>query len=156
MYLSRHNNPQTGFTLIEIVVTLVVIGIAASALVGVFSSIVRGSADPAIQQQAITIAEAYIEEISLKSFNDPDDVETGTSEGEAGRASYDDVKDYRSLAAGAPADQLGTAIVALAAYNVTVTITDSTLNGITALLIDVNVTHPAVDPILLSAYRTDY
>lgn len=155
MSLSRRRISQPGFTLIEIVVTLVVIGIAASALMGVFSSIVRGSADPAIQQQAITIAEAYIEEITLKSFDDPDDVETGTSEGEAGRASYDDVKDYRSLAAGAPADQTGTAIATLAAYTVTVTITDATLNGIAALLIDVNVTHPAVAPILLSAYRTN-
>ncbi|MCP4926649.1 MAG: type II secretion system protein, partial [Gammaproteobacteria bacterium] len=52
---------QTAFTLIEVLVTLVVIGVAATALLSVFTNMVSGSADPVIQQQATTIAESYME-----------------------------------------------------------------------------------------------
>ncbi len=151
---------QSGFTLIEILVTIVVVSIAAVALLSVFTNLVRGSADPAIQQQATTVAEAYLEEIMLRSFNDPQGGESGTTEGEAGRSEYDDVKDYRALAAAAPAaDQFGTAIPALSDYDVTVTITNVSLNGIPSvdsLRIDVRVDHPAIASITLSGYRTNY
>lgn len=142
-----------GFTLIEIIVTLVIVGIAATALMSVFANLVRSSADPAIQQQAISVAEAYIEEIASKAYADPDGIETGES-----RASFDDVDDYHNLT-GAPADQAGVAIAALAGFTVTVTVENNLatrLNGIDAWQIDVRVAHPAIDDILLSTYRTDY
>ncbi len=150
---------EAAFTLIEIIVTLVVIAIAGVALVSAFTGTVRGSADPLIQQQATTIAEAYVEEILLRSFDDPQGGESGTDEGEAGRSEYDDVKDYRSLVAGPAADQLGNPIPALANYTVTVSVSNNAFNGIAAadaLRIDVSVDHPAIDPILVSAYRTRY
>ena len=150
---------QSAFTLIEIIVTIVVIAIGASALLSVFSSLARTSADPAIQQQATTIAEAYLEEILLRAFNDPQGGETGNDEGESGRAEYDDVKDYRSLAAAPAADQFGNPVPALADYTVTVTVTNSALGGLPAadsLRVDVNVNHPAIGDILLSGYRTRY
>ena len=148
-----------GFTLIELLVTIVVIGVAAAALMGVFTSTIASSADPAIQQQATTIAEAYVEEITLRAFDDPQGGESGTDEGEAGRADYDDVKDYRSLAAGPAADQFGVPIPALAAYTVTVTITNTALGSVPAadsLRIDVSVDHPAIEPVQVSAFRTNY
>ncbi len=54
---------QNGATLIELIITIVVI---SSALVGILSIInitTRHSADPVVQQQAIAIAESYLEEI---------------------------------------------------------------------------------------------
>ena len=150
---------QSAFTLIEIIVTIVVIAIGASALLSVFGSVARSSADPAIQQQATTIAEAYLEEILLRAFNDPQGGETGNDEGESGRAEYDDVKDYRSLAAAPAADQFGNPVPALADYTVTVSVTNSALGGLPAadsLRVDVNVNHPAIGDILLSGYRTRY
>lgn len=153
---------QSAFTLIEIIVTLVVISIAATALIGVFANTVRGSADPVIQQQATTIAEAYLEEIMLRAFNDPQDPELGlgwVEAGEPGRAEFDDVQDYSTLAAGATADQFGNPVAALAAYTVTVTITNAALGGLPAadsLRVDVDVAHPAIGNILLSGFRTRY
>ena len=150
---------QSAFTLIEIIVTIVVIGIAATALMSTFTRFARSSVDPALQQQATTIAEAYLEEILLRPFNDPQGGETGTDEGEAGRALYDDVKDYRSLAAAPAADQFGNPVAALADYTVTVSVTNSALGGLPAtdsLRIDVNVNHPLVGDITLSGYRTLY
>jgi MSHA pilin protein MshD len=150
---------QCAFTLIEIIVTILVISIAATALLSVFTNMVRGSADPVIQQQATTVAEAYLEEILLRSFNDPQGGETGSDEGEAGRADYDDVKDYRSLAVGPAADQFGNPVAALANYTVTVNITNAALGGLPAadgLRVDVTVSHPAINDILLSGFRTRY
>jgi MSHA pilin protein MshD len=149
---------QSAFTLVEVIVTIVVVSIASVALMS-FANMVRGSADPVIQQQATTIAEAYLEEILLRSFNDPQGGETGADEGEAGRAEYDDVKDYRSLAAGPAADQFGNPVAALAAYTVTVNITNTALGGIPAadaLRVDVSVSHAAISNILLSGFRTRY
>ena len=157
------NNMKTarGFTLIEIIVTIVVVGIAATALLSVFTNMIRGSADPVIQQQATTIAEAYLEEISLRAFSDPTQVETGGAEGGETRATYDDVQDYSDIpAASAPEDQFGVAIPSLSDYRVTVTITDPALGSIPAggdaLLIEVEVDHDAIAPITLSRFRTNY
>ena len=151
---------QSAFTLIEILVTIVVIGIAAVALLGVFTNLVRTSADPAIQQQATTIAEAYLEEILLRPFEDPQGSESGSTEGETSRDQYDDVQDYNGLPANDPAaNQFGTAIPELAQYRVTVTVGTESLNGILAndsLRIDVVVTHPAIQPVTLSGFRTNY
>ena len=53
---------QSAFTLIEIIVTIIVIGISATALLSVFTNMIRGSADPLIQQQATSIAGEIIGE----------------------------------------------------------------------------------------------
>ncbi len=151
-----------GFTLIELVVTLVVLGIAATALLSVFTSTVRGSADPVIQQQATTIAEAYVEEILLQAFADPTDPEQGAASTEAGeisRALFDDVQDYNHLGTTQVRDQNDNPIAALAAYSVTVSVTGAALNTVPAadsMRIRVTVSHPAIAPIALVAYRTNY
>jgi MSHA pilin protein MshD len=154
MSIRRKNS---GFTLIEIITTIVVVGIAATALLSVFSHMVKGSADPMIQQQATTIAEAYLEEILLKSYADPD----GTEVGEV-RATYDDIDDYNGLPNPDDVrDQNGDEIVLLADFSVSVNVVDSALNDIlntsgNAMLITITVTHSAIDPTVLHGYRTNY
>jgi len=152
---------QSAFTLIEIIVTIVVIGISATALLSVFSSMIRGSADPLIQQQATTIAEAYMEEIMLRAFEDPQTAESGVAETGETRPNYDDVQDYNSLGTNQVRDQNNNPVAALSAYGVTVLVEGDALNTITvpagaAMRVDVTVTHPAIADILLSGYRTRY
>ena len=159
--MSRHRNRafaqgRAGFTLIEILVTLVVIGIAAAALTGVYSNLVSQSADPAVRQQAITIAEAYIEEIMRKEFEDPFVAESGGAEGGETRATYNDVQDYNDLPDNVVRNQNNTPIAALAGYTVTVSVSGDTLNGVAAMRIDVSVNHQAIDPVSLSVFRTAY
>ena len=146
---------QSAFTLIEIIITIVVVGIAATALLSVFASMVRGSVDPMIQQQATTIAEAYMEEIMLRAYDDPQVAESGGAEGET-RPTYDDVQDYNSLGTTQVRDQNNNPIAALSDYQVTVTVGGAVLNTVNAMQIDVSVSHPAIDTIVLSAFRTDY
>jgi MSHA pilin protein MshD len=144
------------FTLIEILVTLVVIGIAATALMSVYSNMVRGSADPVIQQQATTVAEAYMEEILRKSYENPGGGETGAAEAGENRASYDDVQDYNSLPDNQVRDQNNNPVAALADYTVTVNVNAAVLNTVNAMQIDVTVNHAAVGAVSLSAFRTSY
>ena len=147
---------QSAFTLIEIIVTMLVIGISATALLGVFGNMIRGSADPVIQQQATTVAEAYLEEIMLRAFDDPQVAETGAAEAGESRPTYDDVQDYNSLGTTQVRDQNNNPIAALGDYQVTVTVNAAVLNGVNAMQIDVAVTHPATGTITLSAFRADY
>jgi len=153
MSRKRYTVRYHGFTLIEIIVTIVVLSVAATAIMSMFTNTIRTSADPMIQQQALSIAEAYMEEILLKSFNDPDGGEAGET-----RSSYDDVDDYDGLNDVGAVDETGTAIPVLADYTVSVTVTSgASLNGITdALRIRVSVDHTVLDPIVIHGYRTDY
>lgn len=159
---SRSSRIQAGFTLIEIVTTIIVVAVAAAALLGVFGGLIQSSADPAIQQQAVTIAESYMEEIRSKAFDDPDGAENGlgsAEEGTGNRAIFDDVQDYNDLGTTEVRSQTNTPITELAAYSVTVVVDDPGLNGIPAadaLRIRVTVDHPAIDALSLVGYRTDY
>jgi MSHA pilin protein MshD len=148
---------QSAFTLIEIIVTILVLAVASTALPGIYSNMVRGSADPVIQQQAITVAEAYMEEILRKAYEDPFVAETGSAEGTESRASFNDVQDYNALPANQNVrDQNDNPITALAEYSVTVGVQAAVLSGVNAMQIDVTVTHPVSGAILLSAFRTQY
>jgi MSHA pilin protein MshD len=125
----------------------------------VFSSMIRGSADPMIQQQATTIAEAYMEEIMLRAFEDPQVAETGAAEAGETRPNYDDVQDYNSLGTTQVRDQNNNPVAVLSAYGVTVVVAGDPLNTVpagSAMRVDVTVTHAAIADILLSGYRTRY
>ena len=145
---------QAGTTLIELVIAIVIISIAVSAVLMVFSMLVGYSADPMIRYQAVAIAEAYLEEISLKAFADP-----GGGDGEASRDLYDDVDDYHGLVNVGARNQFDAALPGLGDYTVSVTVTQSALPLIAAsdnYLINVTVTHTANINFTLSAYRPNF
>jgi len=153
---------QRGFTFIELVISMVIIAIGVAGILKVMEVTTRHSADPMLQQQAVAIAEAYLEEILTKDFDDPT-AEAGTCEEglpAAARGIYDDVNDYGCIS-GANVDvgarnQFGAAIPGLGAYTVAVTVTDTALNTIPARQIDVRVTHSNLVDITLTGYRTNY
>jgi MSHA pilin protein MshD len=149
----RRHHGERGTTLIELVVSIVVIAIAASAVLGVLSRSAQRSADAMIIAQAVSVAEAYLEEITLKPFVDPD----GT-DGEAGRVNFDDTDDYHGLVDAGARDQFGNAIAALTGYTVTVTVAASTglpsVPSTEAKRIDVRVTHAPSVNLTLSGYKT--
>jgi MSHA pilin protein MshD len=145
---------QAGTTLIELVIAIVIVSIAVSAVLMVFSMNVGYSADPMIRYQAVAIAEAYLEEISLKAFADP-----GGGDGEASRDLYDDVDDYHGLVNVGARNQFDAALPGLGDYTVSVTVTQSALPLIAAsdnYLINVTVTHAANINFTLSAYRPNF
>lgn len=148
-----------GFTLIEVVVTLLVLGIAATTVFNVYLSTVKTSADPVLQQQALSIAEAYMEEILAQAFNDPDSTESGSAESGETRASFDDIQDYNGLPDSVVRDQNGNAIASLGEFSVMVSVAAASLSGVAsgdAMRIDVTVSHAAIDDVLMSGFRSNY
>jgi MSHA pilin protein MshD len=155
------NLNEQGITLVELVVAMVVISIAVTGVMLVINYTTLHSADPVLRHQAIAVAEAYMEEISLKSYRDPDDGNLCPA-AESSRDLYDNVCDYQGLSDSGAVDQNGNAISGLANYPVSVTVSDpeqpfgpsgATVAG---LRIDVTVTDPAGESLTLSSYRADY
>ncbi len=143
-----------GFTLIELVISIVVVSVALGGVLMAINYTVTHSADPMLQHQAVAIAESYLEEILLKPFADPDGVDS-----EGSRVLFDDVDDYNGLNDSGARDQTGTAIAGLTNYTVAVTVTSTALNGIGAAdskQITVTVSHPVGFNISLTGYRTNY
>lgn len=144
---------QNGVTLIELIVAMVIISIAVGGVLLVLNYTTRHSADPVLRHQAIAIAEAYMEEITLKSYSDPDGDETGES-----RSSYDDVDDYNGLDDHGAVDQSGVDVGGLGNYRVQVAVNTEDFGPdgekVTGLKIDVTVTDPAGESFTLTGYRT--
>jgi len=146
---------QRGVTLIELLVSIIIVSIAATAVLGVLAMTTAGSADPMIRHQAAAIAEAYLEEILLRPMTDPDGVD-----GEIARADFDDLDDYDGLADTGARDQFGNLIAGLGSYNIAVSVTQSSaLPSVPAadvLRIDVVVSMGADVSFPLSGYRMRY
>lgn len=111
------------------------------------------SADALVVSQAVSIAEAYIEEISLKPFADPDG-----ADGEALRVDFDDTNDYDGLLDNGARDQFDSPIAGLGGYTVAVAVTPSgalpSVPAADALRIDVRVQFPPYVDYTLTGYKT--
>ncbi len=161
MRMNEFFHNQHGVTLIELIVAIVVVSIALTGVLLVTSYTTRHSADPVLTHQAVAIAEAYMEEITLKNYLDPD---TGTlcPAAEPSRVLYDNVCDYNNLSDSGAVDQNGNSIGGLSNYSVRVAVSNPeqpygpagmTVNG---LRIDVTVTDPAGESLTLAGYRANY
>lgn len=72
-----------GISLVELLLFIVIIGVAVSGVLAAFRLTVQKSADPLVRKQATAIAESLLDEVQLMPFTfcDPDDanVRTATS-----------------------------------------------------------------------------
>jgi len=143
-----------GLTLIELIVAMVVISVALAGVMSVINYTTLHSADPVLRHQAIAIADAYMEEITLKNYSDPD------ADGEVSRALFDDVDDYNGLSDSGAVDQNGNAISGLGNYSVSVSVVPQNYgpsgNEVSGLKIDVTVIDPAGESLILTGYRANY
>ncbi|ROR34197.1 type II secretion system protein [Inmirania thermothiophila] len=145
-----------GFTLVELVIAIVILAIAVAGVLLAFQQTAARSADPLLVQQAVAVAEAYLEEIQLRAFDDPDG-----ADGEASRADYDDVDDYDGLSDLGARDQEGNAVAGLGDYRVDVAVAHAALHTVPAAdayRIEVRVRHQrrADVDVTLTGYRTRY
>jgi MSHA pilin protein MshD len=154
---------QRGVNLVELVISIVIISIVTSGVLLVYAQAVRFSADPMIQQQAVAVAEAYLDEILARPVADPSVAETGGPEAGEARATYDDVQDYAGLSDAPPLGQNGVAADVdangqpdLAGYQVDVSVVpNEVLNGVTMARVDVRVRYAAVVDLTLTGYRAN-
>ena len=130
----RANQAQSGMTLVELVITIVIIGIASAALFSAMAAITGRSADPMLRQQSLALAEAYLEAINTRPYAELPSAAQGAS---------------------APQDIDGNPI--LDDYRVAVAVDASAaLTGVAATRIDVSVTDPQGQTLELSGWRTCY
>jgi MSHA pilin protein MshD len=144
-----------GVTLIELVIAITVVAISVTTILGVLSAIATRSASAMVQQQAVAVAQAYLDEILQRWVVDPNGTPPNT-----GRGSWDLVDEYNGLVDVGAHDQFGNAIPALSAYTVSVaTSPTSALTGVpsaAARRIDITVTYAPSGTVMLSGYRTNY
>ena len=139
-----------GFTLVELVISIVVIGIAVAGVLTVITRTTAVSADPMIQHQGVAIAEAYLEEILTKSYT--------ALPGAGARSQFDDIGDYHGLNDAHARDQFGTPLATAGIYAVQVAVDNETaINGVNMRRVVVTVTPPGgFSSITLSSYRASY
>lgn len=157
------SRPSSGFTLIEMVIAIVVIGIGLAGVLLAIDTTVRSSADPLIRKQMLAIAEEILEEALLKPFSTtgtaPTNQETPFAQTPS-RMAFDDVSDYHGYQTRGICDIAGNAIVGLGAYDLAVRVDNAELGDISILSgnarqISVTVSHSG-ENLTLSGFRTNY
>jgi len=161
---------QAGFSLIEVVAAIVVLGLVFSGFATVYGTVLRQGAEPQLTGQALAVADAYLSEITSRAYRDPDSGAV-CGGGEAARPLFDDVCDYAALAANGCAATSGACpvlgdcacgrdgqpVAGLGAFRVAVGVTPATLAGIAGLQVQVQVRHDGLagDGVVLQSFRTD-
>jgi len=150
---ARFRHRAHGATLVELVISITVVAIAAIALLGAMAAIASSSAEAMIRSQAQAIAAAYLDEVTSKSFVDPDGIN------ETGRANFDDVLDYNGLSDNGAHDQFGNPCPGLDKYQVNVSVSAGVLGGLPGAdvrRVDVVVQHSSGIIATATGYRTRY
>lgn len=110
-----HQNSQRGITLIELIVTIVILGIALTGVSLAISSGMSQSANTLVELRAVALGQAYLDEILSKKFDERSrnggippcvdpllpgiscSVVIGPDATETTRVRFDDVDDYDGL-----------------------------------------------------------
>jgi MSHA pilin protein MshD len=144
---------QRGLTLIELIVFIVIVSVALAGVLTVLNFTVLHSADPMVRKQALSVAEALMDEVTLQSYTycDPTDATVTTANAadtlagnctttaeavgpEAGQTRYststpfNNVNDYNGFSMAGIRDlspPAGTAIANLSGYTATVAVANA-------------------------------
>jgi MSHA pilin protein MshD len=150
---------QGGFTLVEVIVSIVVLSIAIVGVVAGLSAVAVHSASAMVNEQAVAIASSYLNEVLQKPFG------TGVADGATMRSQFDVVADYAGLTDVGVHDQTGAPAPGLGEFTVTVNVGAGTLGNPPAvpavpagqvLEVDVTVSDSSGVLVELSGYRTQY
>lgn len=150
------NSRQSGMTLIELVVAIVIISAGLAGVLTAFTTTVRASADPMVAKQMSAIAEGMMEEILLKPFAAP-----GAAPAGCARATLTNAGAFNGYSTTDVCDIDGNPVTGLADYGVSVTVTQpatSPITGVPAdqvLVVTVNVTYGS-NTYSLTGWRTNF
>ncbi|MGF2736644.1 type IV pilus modification PilV family protein [Marinobacter sp. DUT-1] len=162
---------QSGVTLVELVITIVVLGVAIAGVVGAFAVISGRSADPLNQTRAITLSQLYMDEILTRYYDESTpvgggkvasgDVDCATAgpDGET-RPTFDDADDYDGLADSPPQDGEGSDLSGYGGFSVSVAVacagSEVGVANEDAKRIDITITDPSGQDWLFTAYRANF
>ena len=163
---------QKGMTLVEMVISIVIISIAMTAMLSAFSTSMGRSADPLWKNKSLKLAQAYLDEILSKKYDkdtplggipalEAVDISCNVAGPAAGaRGNYDNIDDYNHLNE-APKLVTGVNMPGYSDYTVDVSVVcDGTGAGLSnnnyAKLITVTVTPPNGSAMPFSVYRGNF
>ncbi len=144
-----------GVTLVELIVFIVIVGVALAGVFAAFNTITAASADPQVRKQVLAIAESLMDEVALMPFTycDPDDTAAPTAANpaactapvngedaaigpEAGETRtsaatpFDNVSDYHGLSMVAGIQDItGVTIGGLSAYSASINVSQAGLGS---------------------------
>ena len=166
---------QQGVSLVELVISIVILSIAMVAVMSSFSVSMKHSADPLWRNKTLKLAQVYLDEILSKNYDHatpvggvpfvaapsclasylgPDSTET--------RAVFNDVDDYDGLADSPPVSLTGSLDSSYNDYSVAITVACDTGDLVAASgtnhakKIVVIVTPPNESPVSFSAYKGNF
>lgn len=155
--IAMFQGKNSGYTLVELVISVMIIGVALTGTLLAFQTATRYSADPMLIHQSMAIANSYLTEALNKEFLD-----SGSCPVETSRDKFTHVCQYHGLTNNGAKDQRNQSIAGLESYTVSVLVDDTqaSLQGLVAgtevVRVDVSVTHPKSVAIKLSGYKTKY
>lgn len=174
----RGKGRARGLSLVELLLFIVIVSAGIAGILAVYNTAVKSSADPVAPKQALAIAEAILEEVSLAAFSycDPLDANFDTATGTGSCASmpetnrapepgetrpYDNIDDYHNPGLLAVTDVGGNPVGGLDSYRYSVAVAAADLGSIPAasgdaLRIAVTVTGPGNTSVTLEGYRARY
>lgn len=167
----RRATPQSGLTLIELIMFIVIVSVGIAGILSVLNLAASKSAHPMVRKQVLSVAEAMMEDILAKDYqNDPNDPGNASAtlgctpttsplcrvNTVADRGNYNDVSDYDGWNQTGVRDLDGTPVTGLEFYTVAVTVGAAALwNTVPAKLVTVTVSNGS-ETISLTGYRTNY
>jgi len=152
----RSVSRSAGVSLVELVVFIVLVGVAMAGVFAAFNTITAASSDPEVRKQMVAIAESLMEEIELRPL--------ACSAGCSASRPFDSVSAYNGLSMIGITDITNVAVTGLGGYSASVTVTPTalgsganTIPNTASLLITIAVSHPSSGASLtLEGYRTHY
>lgn len=175
MLIKFHNINTHGYSLIELILTIVLTAIVMTIFYNLFAFNQARSVSPVMQMRASELGQAYLEEIGLKRFDENSPIgnqlrcdQLGTQacngiqneEGISNRRLFDDVDDYNGLAERPPIDALGNTRLGYNNFTVEVSVVyagdDFGFVNNSLKKIEVRVTSPEGDSFVFSQYKGNF
>lgn len=164
----RTSQLQRGMTLVEMVISIVLMSIAITAVLSAFSSSMGRSSDSLWKNKSLKLAQLYLDEILSKKYDSntplggipaPASVNCNVPAGGGNRALFDDVDDFNGIDDNPP--RLVSGVLAnYTGYRVQVTVscagTEVGVAANNAKRITVTITPPNQSPMPFSVYRGNY
>jgi len=164
-----------GYSLIELIITIVVTSIVIIIFYSVFAPNQRNSVSPVIQVKAAELGQSYLEEIILKRFDENSPIGNAVrcnqtpallcgaitnEEGISNRPLFDDVDDYHGLSDQPAKDALGNNRVGFANFKVDIVVDyaggDFGLSVQDLKRVQVTVTTPLGETFIFSQYKGNF
>lgn len=147
--MSSKRSGSQGFTLIEMIVAIVVLGLGITGVMMAYTHSARGPADAVVQRPLLGLAQGLLDEALSKPFHPV----PGGGTSSCDRTALNDVSDYNGYS-GRVCDVHGIDVAGFSGYTVDVSVQDVSLAGAPAKLVTVRAQRGA-DALELQGWRVD-